>query len=583
MQDPYRFLLTNAIASVVLLVGILIYRYLYPKRQPNFIALLLLLSILACLSLLRPGSFESGDFLVHTYRSIAFYHSLMEGHLLPSWAGDLNATYGYPLFIFNYPLPYYLTSFFHALGFSFISSTKMFLFVCFLVSGLLMYACAKQLLKDRLAAFTAATFYLFAPYHLIDVHFRAGVGEVLIFAVLPLTWLAFRKLWEQRTTLWVLLSSLTIMLAIYTHALISPLIMILLFLYAALLSIRTKTTTPVLLTSASFVIGSLCSLYILLTPFLLSRYTILASSPSPVPSLPAPWELLFAPWGGGFLFQGHHGELSYALGYFHILVAAALTVLVARGRVGGKHKRDVLFWLAVCLVCALLTTSVSTAVWTSVPFLYKLATSSQRLLILIAFGTSMLAGLLCLQLPKRRVLLLVILLFATVFSTFLNWGQRRVLPAVTDQTYLNTLWSATSGVEGHWFAMSKWRRWDDLYFRSLPRRHIEFVQGHGVIQEVSRTSTTHTYVVDTRTQALLRESTMYFPGWHAEVDGRPITTAPDNDGVITLTLPKGLHYLAVRYDDVPAYKKLKLVSLTAVVTVLAAILVLWRQKRPLLT
>ena len=481
MQDPFKFIFVNAVASLLLVAGLFIYRRAaFPKRRFNFAVLLGLLSSLACLSLLRPGSFESGDFIVHTYRAIAFYQSLAEGHLLPSWAGALNATYGYPLFIFNYPLPYYLTSFFHMLGFSFISSMKLFLFACFFASGLLMYACAKQLLEDRLAAFTAAVFYLFAPYHLIDVHFRAGVGEVLVFVVLPLTWLAFQNLWKQRTAMSVLLSGLSIALAVYAHALIAPLIMIILAAYATVLTIQSKNSAHILLTGVSFVIGSICSLYILLTPFLLSRYTILASSPTPRPTLPAPWELLYSPWGGGFLFQGHHGELTYALGYPHILAAVLLVVWLVRGQVSRSYKRDILFWLTVCLSCPRVPHNLSRhgnldqhAVPLQTRDELTALLGANRIRLVVAGRTAV-----CLVLRQRRRLL-YLLLFVTVFSTMLNWGQRRVLPAVTDRTYLDTLWSSTSRMESHWFAMSKWRTWEHLAFTRRPAQRLSLREGAG--------------------------------------------------------------------------------------------------------
>src|SRR6266403_2106879 len=107
MIDPFRMVFINLIGSFVLICGILCYRYFYPKKPLNLFVLLLLISLLPLVSLLRPGDYESGDFNIHIYRIINFYRSLSEGHFLPSWAGNLNATYGYALFIFNYSLPYY--------------------------------------------------------------------------------------------------------------------------------------------------------------------------------------------------------------------------------------------------------------------------------------------------------------------------------------------------------------------------------------------------------------------------------------------------------------------------------------------
>lgn len=127
MIDPYRMVFVNAIASLLVLTGVIIYRYIFPKKKVNLFILLLAISMLPIISIFRTGTYESGDFNIHVYRAMAFYDSLEDGQFMPSWAGELNATYGYQLFIFNYSLPYYITSFFHFLGLSFITSMKLFL------------------------------------------------------------------------------------------------------------------------------------------------------------------------------------------------------------------------------------------------------------------------------------------------------------------------------------------------------------------------------------------------------------------------------------------------------------------------
>ena len=46
----------------------------------------------------------------------------------------------------------------------------------------------------------------------------------------------------------------------------------------------------------------------------------------------------------------------------------------------------------------------------------------------------------------------------------------------------------------------------------------------------------------------LRFSTYFFPGWRAEVDGRPAEIAPDPpNGLIGLDLPPGEHDVQIRF------------------------------------
>src|SRR3989344_2192868 len=128
----------NCIALFTLLLGVGFYGYVFPKKTPSRFWVLLLFSALPVISIFRPGVYESGDFNIHIYRTISFYQSLSEGNMLPSWAEELNATYGYPLFIFNYTFPYYIISFFHFIGFTFITSMKLFLAINFILSGIFM-------------------------------------------------------------------------------------------------------------------------------------------------------------------------------------------------------------------------------------------------------------------------------------------------------------------------------------------------------------------------------------------------------------------------------------------------------------
>ena len=186
MIDPYKMVFVNVIASSLVLLGIITYRFVYPKKKINLFIFLLFISILPIISIFRAGDYESGDFNIHIYRIMAFYDSLLEGNFMPSWAGELNATYGNPLFIFNYSLPYYIISFFHFIGITFISSMKIYLGLTLYLSGIFMYLWVRELTGNKLAAFTSAIFYIFSPYHLIDVHFRATLGESTIIMLAPI-------------------------------------------------------------------------------------------------------------------------------------------------------------------------------------------------------------------------------------------------------------------------------------------------------------------------------------------------------------------------------------------------------------
>src|ERR1035437_3924153 len=127
MTGPYHMVFINIIAFCLVFGGALFYKFIFPKKNINLFVLLLMISVLPIISIARAGVYESGDFNLHIRRAMEFYQLLSQGNFIPTWAGDLNATYGYPLYGFNYILPYYLISFFHFVGLSFVASMKVFL------------------------------------------------------------------------------------------------------------------------------------------------------------------------------------------------------------------------------------------------------------------------------------------------------------------------------------------------------------------------------------------------------------------------------------------------------------------------
>lgn len=561
-------------SSIILCGGILFYKYIYPKKRINLFILLLLISVLPIMSIFRPGVYESGDFIIHIYRSVEFYRSLIEGHLLPSWAGGLNATYGYPLFIFNYPLPYYVISFFHLLGFSFIISMKLFLAANFLFSGIFMYLFARGLFKNNTAAFVTAIFYQFVPYHLIDLHFKIAIGEIMIFTFLPLMFYFSQKLWEEKNGVWLVLTSLSVWLLILSHVSVAFFAMILLFSYAVFLSINLKRKQILLSTLAAFILGCLSSIYIWLTPFFLTKYTILQKMKvNDSTYFLHVWELFFSPWRMGLLFQGHKGEISSLLGYSQIFVVIMIIVLLLRKKILGKYKNTLIFWLIVFFILIFFITQYSKLLWEIVPFLNTTG-GAQRLLILTSFVSSILAGYLSLHILKKRILLILLIVF-TICSTILNWGHRRLITTIDDRQLINNAWKEKE----HFYANSKWRDIKNPWFLVLPKNHLVISGGNGEIKELQRISTTHTYIVFAKNDLALKENTLYFPGWQIFDNGKSISAQPDNEGIIQFHLAKGLHVVETKYDDLVIYKLLKIISIFVYISIFTFLLFLLLKSR----
>ena len=104
------------------------------KRELLIVALLLLLSFPAIKALLQPGGFTSHDLTHHVIRQISMDKLLSEGQFPPRWSGDLNNGFGYPVFLFNYPLPAIIGEIFHKAGLNFVYSVKAVLLLSMILS-----------------------------------------------------------------------------------------------------------------------------------------------------------------------------------------------------------------------------------------------------------------------------------------------------------------------------------------------------------------------------------------------------------------------------------------------------------------
>lgn len=547
MINPYALSIINLTLSILLGLGLLIYRYIYPKKNINLFYVLILISILPIWSIFRPGIYESGDFSLHVTQSITFFKSLSEGILIPRWAGELNATYGFPAFLFIYALPYYIISLLHLIGFTFVTGTKILIAGSFLLSGITMYIWIKNELNTK-AGFIASIFYLFAPYHLIDMHFRNDIGEMLAFAILPLSLFLAKKFIETTKTSFFILQSIFFSLLIISHPAIAIASPSLLFIYTLFCWLRMKNR------SFKIFIKSLLSLglgILMSTAFWLPTLSQLRFTHQSLVnsiSFPNVIEFIFSPWRLGLLFQGPKGELSYILGYSQILIIVYVGYMLLTKKYSNNYSFiKLFFFLFVSYFFMML--SISEPLWHIIPFI-KNFQFAYRLLLFTSIFTSVLAAFVLYKLKNNSII--VLFLIITVGSTLLNWGNRRVISHFNDNYLQAQLPLSTANGGGLAQATPIWTDSKDTWMSVVPKNHLEVVTGNMDIQEVSRATNIHEYAINVKTESKLRENTLYFPGWTLYINGKkhPISvTSSYPKGVIEFNINKGIHSIILKFEN----------------------------------
>lgn len=560
----------NVIALLAFLLGIMFYKFIYPKKKINFLLLLIVVCILPAISILRIGAYESGDFNIHIYRAMEFYSSLTEGNIMPSWAGNLNASYGYPLHIFNYNLPYYIISFFHWIGISFIGSLKLFIAFNIFLSGIFMFLFSQKIFKNNLASFTSSIFYVFAPYHLIDLHFKVVIGEILFFTILPLSFLSLYVLKNKTSLLSILFASLSFAALIMSHPVLALFAGILMLFYVFFNSSKNNFKILFLYTFVAFSISLSMSLPTWLGSLLLSKFSFIQNIKLETSYFPTLQDILYSPWRMGLLFQGPQGEISHLVGYVHLFIVILLTVFIYRKNVNKKICPEVLFWVIAFFIIIFLILPYSKLIWESLPIIKTVG--SHRLLLLSSFISSIITGYFVIIYKKQWTIYLII--FVAIASTILNWGQRKVIPEINDSILQKNIEKSTSKGEAHFYANSKWVDVKNPWFSAIPKNHLEIIDGTGKISSTLRTSTYHKYIVDAKTPLKIQENTLYFPGWKGFVNGYEILLSPSDKGIIRASIPQGNSTFEIAYQDIFIYKLLKIISISTFIVTFILLIIL---------
>jgi hypothetical protein len=544
----YSMVLVSCIAVLILAAGILIYKKIYPQKRINLFILLVLISILPLISIFRAGSYQSGDLSLHVKYAMPFYENIIQGNFIPQWSANDCSNYGCPEHLFLFLLPYYLISLFHGLGFSFILSVKLLLVSSFLASGIGMYLWIKDEF-GKLPGFVAAIFYLFAPYHLIDLHFRVSIGEVVSFGIIPYIFFFLKKYLHTNKYSYLFLTSLFLALLIISHQVTALFSFPIIFIYGILLIVKQKTSLyqSILKLILPFFLSLLLSLFYWFPIFSLGKY-IQYTQNTDFSYLPFK-TYIYAPVRLGFLFQGHKGELYPVVGYIQWIMIFITLLFLIKNKLKGFEKTIIIFFVSIFIFYFIIMQQFSHIFWDTFTF-FKNIEFTYRLSIELTLAISVITAIIAKNISSKKLIYVICLI--AICSTILNWGNRQNTPNVNDAT----LKAQPIFKERPGFTEVSTPIWVDRNagWIGKPFKHpIEVLSGSAEILPVYRNSTEHIYHINVIKDAFLKENTYYFPGWKLYVNGieSPINYnyKPFN-GVITFKLKKGVYTVKLNYQPV---------------------------------
>lgn len=519
------------------------------KKDLWIILLLILFSFPASKDLFIPGAYTSHDLTHHIVRQISMDKILSEGQFPPRWSGDLNNGYGYPVFLFNYPLPAMLGEVFHKLGLGFVDSVKAVLFTSIILSVIGMYLFLKSLLGDKLSAFLGSIFYLYAPIRFLNIYVSAAVGASLALGILPFVFLSIIEMKKGKK--WApFLGSLSLALLILSHNVTA-------FIFMPVILIFAWPFKKQMI--AMFLLGLGLSAWFWMPAIFEKQYIQFDQIYSGFykNQLISFAQLLRSPWGYGLSHPQNPeiGDMSYQLGLIHIAVMMVYGLwYIVYGRkirevriIGGTVL--VLFILSVFLML-----KISLPFWDSMPFL-SIVQFPLRFSVIAIFCASIASGLLVKYLPFKKILAVGLLLLV-IYANRNHWHINEVFNLGEDY-YLNLKTTTTTYNED----LPKWGKIMDK--PSVGK--FEMLGEVGGIRQVMDKLVQVIAEVEASKSGEMRFNQVYFPGWDIKVDGKLIEFDYLAFGLPTFYLPSGKHLVEARFKNTPDRNIADLASTVSVI------------------
>lgn len=493
-----------------------------------------------------------------------------DGQIPCRWVPDMGYGYGYPLFNFYPPLPYYVGEIFHLLGFSYLNSVKILFILGLLFSGIFAYLLGKEL-WGKYGGMVTAVFYLYAPYHAVDVYVRGALNEFWGLVLFPAVFWAAYKLIKEKKKIFVVALAFFLALLLLSHNLMAFFILPFLIVFVLFLIWYLKQNKKIIwwLLLAGLWGLALASFFTL--PVLFERNfvhveTMFIGYFNYLAHFATVSQLFFSRfWGYGASVWGTDDGLSFSLGQAQWLLAV-IAFLVFIWFSLKKKKKEI--WLVSLLFIfflgtAFLTHQRSSFIWSALPILANMQ-FPWRFVGLSGFFASLMAGSLFLLIKnkKKAWLLAGFLMIVVVGSNFSFFRPEKILK-ISDK---EKLFSAED-----WYRLQTDAIFDYLpIYTPLPPAapapdQPYFVRGEGgKIINFQKGTDWQKFQAEVVSESFLQFPLYDFPGWQVLVNGRPAEINHQNQlGLITIRLGVGDYQIEARLGKTSIRQITDLISLIA--------------------
>ena len=206
----------------------------------------LVLSLLLLWPLARSGYFSHHDD-VQVVRLYEMDKCFKDAQIPCRWVPDLGGGYGYPLFNYYAPLPYYVGEIFYLVTGNFLIAAKLMFAFSFILSYVFMYLLGRKL-WGKLGGSLSAIFYAYIPYHAVNMYVRGAMGELFAMALFPLVFYFFVRFLEKtnlKNSIWLACAIVLLVTSHNISAMIFLPLLVVFLLFKYFKEKKTRTSTLV--------------------------------------------------------------------------------------------------------------------------------------------------------------------------------------------------------------------------------------------------------------------------------------------------------------------------------------------------
>jgi len=541
-------------------------------KRKIFIILVLVAAGLAGRWLFKPGYFLMHDDL-QMMRQLEMEKCFKDGQIPCRWVPDMGFGYGYPLFNFYPPLPFYVGQLFRTVGMNFRDTAKALFALQFFASGITMLVLGASV-WGLWGGLISAVFYIWAPYHSVDVYVRGALNEAWAFIWFPLILWSAKRLIEKeklKYLLWLTFSFACLLLTHNVMALIfAPAMMAWIFYWMIKekkLPWQKWSLFGKLALSAVWALG--LAAFFTLPVLVEQKYTHIETMFSGYFDWRAhftSFKQLFTSlfWGWGPSLWGMEDGMPFPVGHFHwVLGIIILSILGVRLIKNKKSKiKNSNYWLIFGLFAtgigyAFLTHQRSAFIWEKLPLL-QMAQFPWRLLTGSVLFLSLLSGAIY-QLTKRKLIAIVLIVGVIAF----NWSffqPEKMGPMSDEEKFSGIAWiyQQTAGIYDY---LPKYA------FRApveAPKSDFEFITGYGE-GRMEKGTDWALWQGTVSEPGVLQISIFNFPGWKAWLNkNQELPISYDQElGRIQVELTEGEHEVYFKLTNTPIRSWGNLISLAS--------------------